>query len=103
MTLDQFEQLFADFLATYAQDPDAFEENWPLLDVRYICDTPTCHQAVDWIEFQASFPVDGVWKIWCGPCSKPIYQIDPMFSDDPDYRMNIYVDDGNGNPIPWGS
>lgn len=103
MTREQFDQFYADFIASIEIDPDQFEESWPRLDVRYICDGEGCHQAVDWIEFRVSVPVDGVWKIWCGPCSKPINNIDPMLSDDPDFRLPTMFQDENGDWVSWGS
>lgn len=104
MTLEQFEQFYADFLMSLETNPGQFEESWPRMDCRYICDGEGCPQSVDWIEFRVSVPTDGVWKIWCAPCSKPIMEIDPMLSDAPNYRLRVHYDDENGNPtIPWGS
>lgn len=102
MTLDEFEQYYADFLASLAADPDQFEENWPRLPVRYICDGEGCPQSVDWIYFNTSLPADNVWRIWCGPCSAPIHNIDPMLSDEPDYRLPTTIQGPSGFAIPWG-
>lgn len=103
MTLEEFEQYIDDFVASYRANPENFEEDWPHFPVRYICDGEGCPQSVDWIDYMITIPLDGVWRLWCAPCSAPIHNIDPMLSDEPDYRLNTMMPTPSGFAIPWGS
>ena len=95
MTVAEFETMIADFLAEYEAADGWYEGEWLVIEALIHCRTDGCVRKD--IPELAPFavPVDGVWKAVCGRCSKPIEDINPQLSDDPDYRLPTRFPDGS--------
>lgn len=88
---------YLDFWIPEFQKPEV--ERKPLEDPMQVNVVLTCHtegcplQEMSYWH-SADIPFDGVFKVLCAPCGRPIEDIDPLFEDDPDFRFSTRYPDG---------
>lgn len=97
MTREEFDTMVSDFIAEYEAAAGYYGGEWPNAAAYVRCRTNGCPRNDDSIEEVAhiSIPLDGVWKVVCGRCSRPVEDLDPRLSDDPEYRLTTRYPDGS--------
>lgn len=94
MTREEFETIVNDFLEAYGEP---WGEEIPVFWILIRCRTEGCprnddiHQEIS----PMAIPLDGVWKNVCGTCNKPVEDLNPQLTDDPDYRLPARYPDGS--------
>lgn len=71
------------------------EEEWMYVQSITTCDTETCVNYEKYFPTQIPIPEDNIYRVVCGMCGQVITQIDPQFTDDPDYRLNVRKENGD--------
>lgn len=95
MTKDEFETRVSDFIDLLNNTVGDYTDEWLVFEMLIHCRTSGCpRDGIPEIAFVA-VPVDGVWKVVCGQCSRPVEDINPQVSDDPDYRVATRYPDGS--------
>lgn len=95
MTRAEFDAIVDGFIEEYNATEGDYLEEWTTVDVVIHCRTAGCVREGISEEVNLPVPLDRVWKIVCGRCSRPVEDIDPQLSDDPDYRLPARYPDGS--------
>lgn len=97
MTRVEFETMVSDFIAEYEAANGYYGGEWPTVAALIRCRTDGCVRNDDSVVEVAhiSIPLDGVWKVVCGRCSRPVEDLNPELSDDPSYRLPARYPDGS--------
>lgn len=95
MTRAEFDAIVNGFIAEYEAANGYYGDEWVTVSAVIHCRTPGCVR--DGIAEDATLPIplDGVWKVMCGQCSRPVEDLNPQLSDDPDYRLPARYPDGS--------
>jgi hypothetical protein len=95
MTKEEFETQVSEFVDRYNNTEGDFLDEWLVFEMLIHCRTSGCpRDGIDELAFVA-VPLDGVWKVVCSQCNRPVEDIDPQVSDDPDYRVAARYPDGS--------
>lgn len=94
MTREEFDDIVNGFIEEYHEWWDG---EWPVFWVLIRCRTEGCPRDDDSIQEMSpmSVPLDGVWKNFCGSCNRPVEDMNPQLTDDPDYRLPARYPDGS--------
>jgi hypothetical protein len=77
------------------ENPD-IPEDWELhWDVLATCRTEGCPWQSKTHRLTISEQLDGVYKVLCASCNRPVEDLDPMLEDHPDFRLNTRLSDGS--------
>jgi len=74
---------------------DEWGSDWMSTDAIATCHTEGCSASEMHLRVSVAEPLDGVYKVLCGMCSRAIHDVDPMFEDDEDFRLPTRYPDGN--------
>lgn len=97
MKREEFRKCVKDFVESWDDETGQPTAECPMIDVLIRCRTEGCPRNDDSIQEVSRMPVpfDGVWKNVCGTCGRPVEDLNPQLSDDPDYRLPTRYPDGN--------
>lgn len=75
-----------------AMDVEDFPKYWRCI---VTCRTPGCPMENHSHIASVSEQLDGVYKVLCGRCNRPVEDIDPMLEDDEGFRLETSYPDGS--------